>query len=191
MTALNKQVAMNKLAEELRSQKDLPFFPAPLVFGEGSLVADIFFIGEAPGAKEEELLRPFVGRSGQLLTKMLESINLKREDVYISNIVKRRPPENRDPTASEIKAYLPYLKKQIEIINPKVIVTLGRFSMNCFMPTGKITRDQGKIFKLNDRLLIPMFHPAAALRGTKNLNAFKAGFLNLKKLLEKNFDFKK
>ncbi len=186
MTVLNKQVAMNKLAEELGSQKDLPFFPAPLVFGEGSLVADIFFIGEAPGAKEEELLRPFVGRSGQLLTKMLESINLKREDVYISNIVKRRPPENRDPTASEIKSYLPYLKKQIEIIKPRLIITLGRLAFNCFLPEKKISQEQGKIFNINGQKLMPILHPAAALRGNKNMNDFKQSFQALKKFLEKN-----
>lgn len=178
---------MNSLEREMKAKRSLPLAPANLVFGEGSFAADIFFIGEAPGAKEDELIRPFVGRSGQLLTKMIESIGLKREDVYISNIVKRRPPENRDPLPKEIDAYTPYLKKQIEIIKPKIIVTLGRFSMNYFMPEGKITRDQGKIFRLDDKLLMPMFHPAAALRGTKNLNEFKAGFLKLKKLLDKGF----
>ena len=187
MNFTEKTKQMNALYQEMCDNKDLPLAPANLVFGEGSLMSKIFFIGEAPGAREDELVRPFVGRSGQLLTKMIESIGLKREDVYISNIVKRRPPENRDPLPSEIEAYSPYLKKQIEIIGPKVIVTLGRFSMNYFMPTGKITRDQGKIFRLDDKLLMPMFHPAAALRGTKNLNEFKAGFLKLKKLLDKGF----
>ena len=145
----------------------------------------IFFIGEAPGLKEDQLVRPFVGRSGQLLTKTIESFGLKREDVYISNIVKRRPPENRDPLPSEIEAYKPYLKEQIEIINPKIIVTLGRFSMNYFIPTAKISRDQGKIFKVDNYLIIPMFHPAAALRGTTTLNQFQKSFKKLPTVLKK------
>lgn len=182
---------MNSLEREMKAKRSLPLAPANLVFGEGSFTADIFFIGEAPGAKEDELIRPFVGRSGQLLTKMIESIGLKREDVYISNIVKRRPPENRDPLPKEIDAYTPYLKKQIEIIKPKIIVTLGRFSMNYFMPEGKITRDQGRVFDINGQKLMPILHPAAALRGNKNMAEFKKSFLALKKFLEKNFDFKK
>jgi len=183
MNNLAKTRKMNKLYQEMLENKKLPLSPANLVFGEGSVDAVIFFIGEAPGAKEDELVRPFVGRSGQLLTKMIENIGLKREDVYISNIVKRRPPENRDPSPKEIEAYTPYLKKQIEIINPKIIVTLGRFSMNHFVPDAKITRDQGKIFEISGQKIMPILHPAAALRGNKNMAEFKKSFLKLKKLV--------
>lgn len=181
----NKEKQLNSLKEEIVKDSNLPLQESNLVFGEGSPGAEIFFIGEAPGLKEDQLGRPFVGRSGQLLTKTIESLGLKREDVYISNIVKRRPPENRDPFPAEIEAYKPYLKKQIEIIKPKIIVTLGRFSMNYFLPTAKISRDQGKIFKVDDFLIVPMFHPAAALRGTAVLNQFRKSFKKLPLILKK------
>ncbi len=181
----NKEKLLDNLKNKIINDKKLPLQESNLVFGEGSPEAEIFFIGEAPGLKEDQLVRPFVGRSGQLLTKTIESLGLKREDVYISNIVKRRPPENRDPLPSEIEAYKPYLKEQIEIINPKIIVTLGRFSMNYFIPTAKISRDQGKIFKVDNYLIIPMFHPAAALRGTTTLNQFQKSFKKLPTVLKK------
>lgn len=181
----NKEKLLDNLKNKIINDKKLPLQESNLVFGEGSPEAEIFFIGEAPGLKEDQLVRPFVGRSGQLLTKTIESLGLKREDVYISNIVKRRPPENRDPLPSEIEAYKPYLKEQIEIINPKIIVTLGRFSMNYFIPTAKISRDQGKIFKVDNYLIIPMFHPAAALRGTTSLNQFQKSFKKLPTVLKK------
>jgi DNA polymerase len=120
-----------------------------------------------------------VGRGGQLLTKQIEAIGWRREQVYITNIVKRRPPENRDPLPEEIEAYKPYLTKQIEIINPKVIVPLGRFSMNYFLPEAKITRDQGQVFKRGEMLIVPMFHPAAALRATGVMNQFIDTFKKL------------
>lgn len=181
----NKEKLLDNLKNKIINDKKLPLQESNLVFGEGSPEAEIFFIGEAPGLKEDQLIRPFVGRSGQLLTKTIESLGLKREDVYISNIVKRRPPENRDPLPFEIEAYKPYLKEQIEIIGPKIIVTLGRFSMNYFIPTAKISRDQGKIFKVDNYLIIPMFHPAAALRGTTTLNQFQKSFKKLPTVLKK------
>lgn len=181
----NKEKLLDNLKNKIIKDKKLPLQESNLVFGEGSPEAEIFFIGEAPGLKEDQLVRPFVGRSGQLLTKTIESLGLKREDVYISNIVKKRPPENRDPLPSEIEAYKPYLKEQIEIIGPKIIVTLGRFSMNYFIPTAKISRDQGKIFKVDNYLIIPMFHPAAALRGTTTLNQFQKSFKKLPTVLKK------
>lgn len=181
----NKEKLLDNLKNKIINDKKLPLQESNLVFGEGSPEAEIFFIGEAPGLKEDQLVRPFVGRSGQLLTKTIESLGLKREDVYISNIVKKRPPENRDPLPSEIEAYKPYLKEQIEIIGPKIIVTLGRFSMNYFIPTAKISRDQGKIFKVDNYLIIPMFHPAAALRGTTTLNQFQKSFKKLPTVLKK------
>ncbi|PKM91854.1 hypothetical protein CVU82_01250 [Candidatus Falkowbacteria bacterium HGW-Falkowbacteria-1] len=185
---MNKKQKLNDLNNRMVQDKNLPLQESNLVFGEGSSEAEIFFIGEAPGIKEDQLCRPFVGRSGQLLTKTIESLGLKREDVYISNIVKRRPPENRDPLSEEIEAYKPYLKEQIEIIKPKIIVTLGRFSMNYFIEKAKISKDQGKTFKVGDYLIVPMFHPAAALRGTTVLNQFQESFKKLPVVLKKYDD---
>jgi len=157
----------------------LPLREANVVFGEGNPNAALMFIGEAPGFHEDRLKRPFVGRGGQLLTEQILALGWKREDVYITNILKRRPPDNRDPLPEEIEAYKPYVKRQIEIINPKVIVTLGRFAMNYFLPQAKITRDQGRVFDVGGRMIVPMFHPAAALRGTGVMNLFKESFKQL------------
>lgn len=176
---MNKKALLEKLSAEMAADKFLPLRQSNLVFGEGSIDAQVMFIGEAPGLNENLQKRPFVGRGGQLLNEMLEEINWKREDVYITNIVKRRPPNNRHPLPVEIAAYRPYLARQIEIINPKIIVTLGRFSMNYFIPTAKITRDQGKIFYIDGRLIFPIFHPAAALRSTRVLEQFLKSFKKL------------
>lgn len=181
----DKQKALGILQKKMEADRLLPLRRANLVFGEGNIDCKILFIGEAPGAKEDALKRPFVGRSGQLLNKNLEKIGLKREDVYITNIVKSRPPENRDPSLEEIAAYKPYLTKQIEIISPQIIVTLGRFSMNYFLPHAKISADQGKVFKLDNSSLMPMFHPAAALRGTKIMKEFEKTFRKLSALVKK------
>lgn len=182
---MNKEVLLKKLEEEMRNDKSLPFQESNLVFGEGNFNSPVLFIGEAPGLTENIQKRPFVGRGGQLLNKMIQNIGWKREDVYITNIVKRRPPDNRDPLPEEIAAYQPYLKKQIEIINPKVIVTLGRFSMNYFLPSAKISRDQSKVFRLGERLMVSIYHPAAALRSTQVMNEFKESFKKLPKIVAK------
>src|SRR5258708_2530614 len=131
---MDKQAELNKLESELIENTTLPLRESNLVFGEGNIDCNVMFIGEAPGMNEDRLKRPFVGRGGQLLDDMIRSIGWKREDAYITNIVKRRPPENRDPLPEEIEAYKPYLTRQIAIIDPKVIITLGRFSMNYFLP---------------------------------------------------------
>lgn len=170
---------LEDLRERIARDEKLPLRESKLVFGEGNPDAEVMFIGEAPGAREEELGRPFVGRSGQLLDKLITRIGWSRGDVYITNIVKRRPPENRDPLPDEISAYKPYLREQIQIINPKVIVPLGRFSMNFFLPDAKITRDQGKVFRVGGKLIVPQFHPAAALRGTGAMRALEEGFRKL------------
>jgi len=179
-----KEKQLEELKEKMLIDNKLPL-STNLVFGEGRADAEILLIGEAPGLREDIEVRPFVGRSGKLLTATLEEISLHRNDVYITNVVKRRPPENRDPLPEEIEIYKPYLQKQIEIINPKIIVTLGRFSMNFFIPTAKITKDQGKVFKIGDYLIVPMFHPAAGLRATGVLNEFKKSFKRLPKIIEK------
>lgn len=181
---MDKIAQLKKLELEMLQEKSLQF-STNLVFGEGNIDCDVMFIGEAPGMNEDIQKRPFVGRGGQLLNKMIEKIGWKREDVYITNIVKRRPPDNRDPLPEEIEAYKPYLTKQIEIINPKIIVTLGRFSMYYFNPNLKITRDNGKVFRFGSRLLVPMFHPAAVLRNPNLLPEYEKEFKKLPKVIAK------
>jgi DNA polymerase len=182
---MSKEEALQELEEEMAQDKSLPLQESNLVFGEGDINCAVIFIGEAPGFHEDQLKRPFVGRGGQLLDKLINSIGWRREDVYITNIVKRRPPDNRDPLPEEIEAYKPYLARQIEIIDPKIIVTLGRFSMNYFLPTAKITRDQGKVFRLGKRFLVPLFHPAAALRSPQTMKAFVESFQKLPLIVKK------
>jgi uracil-DNA glycosylase len=137
-----------------------------VVFGAGSAAAEVLIVGEGPGQREDELGLPFVGRSGELLDKLLGEIDLRREDVYIANVVKCRPPQNRDPRPDEIDACKGYLKRQIELIDPKVVLTLGNFSMKLLLNTTTgITRMRGRAYEWWGRFLIPTFHPAAALRG--------------------------
>ena len=121
------------------------------------------FIGEAPGFHEDRRGQPFVGAAGNLLDELLEIINLRREDVYICNVLKCRPPQNRDPQPDEIEAYQSYLDRQLELIQPNVVVTLGRFSMARWFPGARISRIHGQPRKLETRLYYPMYHPAAAL----------------------------
>lgn len=180
-----KSEALGELEREILADTSLPLQESNLVFGEGNIDTEILFIGEAPGQRENELKRPFVGRSGQLLDKLISELGWQRDDVYITNIVKRRPPDNRDPLPEEIEAYKPYLARQIDIIKPKIIATLGRFSMNYFLPTAKITRDQGKLFKTNSYYIYPLFHPAAALRSTGTLDLLRQSFKRLPEAIAK------
>ncbi|MBI2097244.1 MAG: uracil-DNA glycosylase [Candidatus Sungbacteria bacterium] len=182
---MTKLEALKALEGEMEADKSLPLsMTSYLVFGEGSPEADVMFIGEAPGFHEDRLRRPFVGTAGKLLDKLILEVGWKREGVYITNIVKRRPPENRDPLPEEIEAYKPYLTRQIEIINPKAIVPLGRYGMNYFLPEAKISRDQGKVFWVEGRKIIPMFHPAAALRAGAVLETLRQSFRKLPELLK-------
>jgi len=176
---MEKQEMLAALEEEMATNATLPLLESNLVFGEGNPNATVLLIGEAPGFFENEKRRPFVGRAGQLLDRLIAAVGWKREDVYITNIVKRRPPDNRDPLPEEIEAYKPYLTRQIAIIAPRVIAPLGRFSMNYFLPAAKITRDQGKLFRFDSAFVVPLFHPAAALRSTGTLEALKASFAKL------------
>lgn len=143
-----------------------------LVFGDGNLDAKVVFIGEAPGKNEDIQGIPFVGAAGKFLNEMLASIDMKREDIYITNIVKYRPPNNRDPLPEEKTAFLPYLQAQLDIIQPAIVVTLGRHSMNCFLPDLQIGKIHGqpkriKVQFMGDSVsrlvILPLFHPAAAL----------------------------
>lgn len=135
--------------------------------GDGPPNAAVMFIGEGPGQNEDQQGLPFVGRAGKLLDSLLDEVPLKREDVYITNVVKCRPPGNRDPEPDEVAACLPYLEAQIELIDPRVIVTLGRHSMLRFYPQGKISNDHGRIINIGKRVLLPVYHPAAALRNPR------------------------
>lgn len=134
-----------------------------LVFADGNPDAEIVFIGEAPGKNEDEQGKPFVGAAGKFLNEMLEMIGLERKDIYITNIVKYRPPNNRDPLPNEKEAFLPYLQEQLDIIQPKLIVTLGRHSMDVLLPGLKISQVHGKPKRYRDHVYLPLFHPAAAL----------------------------
>ena len=131
--------------------------------GEGSPDADLMIIGEGPGAQEDLLGRPFVGRAGQFLDELLGYIGLKREDVFIANMVKCRPPENRDPLPAEVSACDKYLERQIELLDPLLIVTLGRVSLARFFPGESMTRARGKVREKGGRFIYPVMHPAAAL----------------------------
>jgi uracil-DNA glycosylase family 4 len=136
-----------------------------VVFGVGNPNADLMFVGEAPGADEDVQGEPFVGRAGQLLTKIIEAIGLTREDVYIANVIKCRPPGNRNPEPDEVDQCEPFLFRQIDTVKPKVIVALGKFAAQCLLRTNDpITRIRGREFKYRDAILIPTYHPAYLLR---------------------------
>lgn len=137
------------------------------------------FIGEGPGFNEDQQGRPFVGRAGQLLEEMLASAGIRREDVFITNVVKCRPPENREPAPEEVAACAPFLDSQITLLNPRVIVTLGRHSLARFFPRGRISNDHGRILKWRNRVVLPLYHPAAALRSTTIREALEADFRRL------------
>lgn len=151
--------------------------------GEGNPESRIVFIGEAPGFHEDKQGKPFVGASGKFLTELLNSAGLKREDVFICNVVKHRPPGNRDPLPDEIVACAQYLDRQIEAIDPDVIVTLGRISMSRYFPGERISRIHGQAKEVNGRYVVPMYHPAAALHNSGIRPDIEADFQKLPKLL--------
>ena len=172
---MTKQVSIDELKKKIIENNICPDLAAQatqLVIGDGNLDADIVFIGEAPGKNEDEQGLPFVGAAGKFLNEMLAAAGMERSDVYITNVVKYRPPNNRDPLPEEKAAFLPYLLRQLEIINPKAIVTLGRHSMEYFLPDARISQIHGHAVRKkvvyhdkteHDWLIIPLYHPAAAL----------------------------
>lgn len=191
MTAASKQDRLDSLKQEILAANitpDLASQAINLVMGDGNPNADIVFIGEAPGKKEDEQGLPFVGASGHFLNEMLEAAGLVRSDVYITNIVKYRPPNNRDPKPAEKAAFMPYLFEQLQIIRPKVIVTLGQHSMECFIPGIKISDQHGQAVrvKLEDTefLVIPLYHPAAALYNGSLRQVLIDDFVNAKQLTD-------
>jgi DNA polymerase len=152
--------------------------------GEGPANAEIMFIGEGPGFHENEQGRPFVGAAGQFLDQLLAQAGVTRADVWIGNVVKCRPPGNRDPLPEELATCDPYLEAQIKAINPSIIVTLGRFSMGKFIPGAKISAIHGQMRRVGDRFVIPMFHPAAALHQAALKPAIMSDFAKLPELLK-------
>lgn len=188
---------MNKkqtLLEQIRADiiannicPDLAKTATNLVMGDGNVDADIVFIGEAPGKNEDEQGIPFVGAAGKFLDTMLETINMKRADIYITNIVKYRPPDNRDPLPEEKSAFWPYLVRQLDVINPKIVVTLGRHSMEYFLPEQKISliHGQPKRVQFGERKLVvmPLYHPAAALYNGGMRQTLSDDFMKLPKLI--------
>ncbi|MFN8489320.1 MAG: uracil-DNA glycosylase [Caldilineaceae bacterium] len=175
-----KAAQLKQMADEVRTLEASPLFMYRQaqhylpVIGEGNIDAQIMFIGEAPGEQEAKRGRPFVGASGRFLDELLQSIKMQRADVYITNIVKDRPPENRDPTQAEIRLYAPFLLRQIDLIQPRVIVTLGRFAMDFILEQFQMAERGQKISAVHGQLLqahapygplavVPLYHPAVAL----------------------------
>lgn len=167
MTKLSKQERLEKIKADILKKNvcpDLAQEATNLVMGDGNPDADIVFIGEAPGKNEDLKGLPFVGAAGKFLDEMLASVGYERSDVYITNIVKYRPPNNRDPHPDEKTAFLPYLQAQLEVIEPKLVVTLGRHSMESLLPAGlKISECHGQAKRYKGQVYMPLFHPAAAL----------------------------
>lgn len=166
LAKLEQKLIDDKVCPKLKEQA------TQLVFGDGNPGAEIVFIGEAPGKNEDIEGKPFVGAAGKFLDEMLGLIRLARKDIYITNIVKYRPPNNRDPLPEEKKAFLPYLQAQLEIIAPKIVVTLGRHSTNCFLPNESISQCHGRPKKIRVKgqgeevmnlVILPLYHPASAL----------------------------
>jgi uracil-DNA glycosylase family 4 len=177
--------ALSELCQEIElcQQCEIAKFRTRVVPGEGAEDADIMFIGEAPGWHEDQQGRPFVGPAGQFLDTLLASIGLKREQVYIANVIKCRPNGNRDPLPAEIRNCRHWLERQIEIISPKIIVTLGRYSMAMFFPGKSISKIHGTAQKKNNIIYYAMYHPAAALHQQSLRQAIEADMLKIPPLL--------
>jgi len=188
---MTKKDELTKLKEKVLDDDSLPLKKGAtnLVFGVGNPNAEILFIGEGPGYWEDIKGEPFVGNAGALLNQLLSLIKVERSSVFITNVIMYRPPENRDPLPEEIKAFEPYLDEIINIIDPKIIITLGRFSMAKFLPGVFISSVHGKdkelLWKEKNITVIPMYHPAAGLRSLEVKEKLKQDFLMLPDILEK------
>lgn len=184
---MSDEKTLEKLAKQIKvcTRCELHRSRTEAVPGEGPTHAEIMFIGEGPGASEDKQGRPFVGASGKFLDQLLEQAGVTRTEVFITNVVKCRPPGNRDPLPDEIDICTSnYLQHQIEIVNPSIIVTLGRHSMNLFFKGAKITQIHGQMRKVGDRFVIAMFHPAAALHQLSLKPTIMADFARLPELLK-------
>lgn len=182
-----KQQQLDDLKAKILADKVCPELAKTatnLVFGDGNADAEIVFIGEAPGKNEDLQGKPFVGAAGKFLNEMLETIGLERKDVYITNIVKYRPPNNRDPLPDEKTTFLPYLQAQLEIIQPKLVVTLGRHSLNCFLPDLQISKCHGQPKRYKGLVYLPLFHPAAALYNSAMRQTLLDDFAKIPEILK-------
>lgn len=185
---MTKQQQLDQIKADIMTNNVCPNLAenaTQLVFGSGDPDADIVLIGEAPGKKEDEQGLPFVGAAGKFLSEMLESIHLKREQVYITNIVKYRPPNNRDPLPEEKMVFLPFLQKQIEVIKPLLVVTLGRHSMDSLIPGQLISKAHGQPKRFKGQVFLPLFHPAAALYNGGLRQTLLDDFARIPSILEK------
>ena len=185
---MSKKEELQKIKADILTQKVCPELAkgaTQLVFGDGSANAELVFIGEAPGKHEHEQGLPFVGAAGKFLNEMLASIGLKRADVYITNIVKYRPPDNRDPYPDEKTEFLPFLRKQLEVIKPKLVITLGRHSMECFLPGLQISQCHGQPKRYKGQVYLPLFHPAAALYNGAMRQTLIDDFMKIPQILTK------
>ncbi len=187
----DKQAQIDRIRAEIIEKNicaELAAQATNLVMGDGNLNAEIVFIGEAPGKNEDEQGLPFVGAAGKFLNEMLASAGLERSDVYITNIVKYRPPNNRDPLPEEKGAFWPYLLKQLQIIQPKVVITLGRHSMEYFLPDMKISLIHGQAKRIqfgeNKLVIVPLYHPAAALYNGSMRSTLIDDFMKVPKIIE-------
>lgn len=185
---MSKKTELEKIKADILTQKVCPELAAgatQLVFGDGNPAAKLVFIGEAPGKHEDIQGLPFVGAAGKFLNEMLQAIGLKRADVYITNIVKYRPPENRDPYPDEKAEFLPFLRKQLTIIKPKLVITLGRHSMECFLPGLQISQCHGQPKRYKGQVYLPLFHPAAALYNGAMRQTLIDDFMKIPRILSK------
>jgi len=158
-----------------------------IVFGKGNPHASLVFVGEAPGGDEDVAGEPFVGEAGQLLTRIIQSIKLRREDVYICNVIKCRPPKNRDPKPEEIESCFPFLKKQLEVMRPRLICALGKFAAQTLLETTeKISKLRGKVYEFNHIKVVPTFHPASLLRNPEWKREVWKDMQLIQRLLEEN-----
>ncbi len=200
LSLAERTAKLKQIRDEIMALKDSPlyeyrvsnkYFP---VIGEGSHEAKIMFIGEAPGKNEALTAKPFCGASGKILDQLLESVGIHRPDVYVTNIVKDRPPENRDPTFSEIALYAPFLDRQINILQPQIIATLGRFSMKYIMEkfglaeaAQSISQNHGRLFAATTDYgtvkILPLYHPAVAVYDHSKLDELKTDFEKLKQIV--------
>lgn len=182
---MSAETELEAIAEEVKVCTKCKLYKGAknAVPGEGPADAEIMFIGEGPGFHEDRQGRPFVGAAGKFLEELLGYIDLKREQVFIANVVKHRPPGNRDPEADELEACAGYLERQIKALNPKVIVTLGRYSMARFFPGAKISSIHGQAKKVDGRVVVAMFHPAAALHQPSLKEAIVEDFKKLPTLI--------
>ncbi len=192
MTDSDKQALLDRIKDEIIRKDICPELrqqATNLVMGDGNINAEIVFIGEAPGKNEDEQGLPFVGAAGKFLNEMLKQAGLQRSDVYITNIVKYRPPNNRDPLPDEKKAFWPYLLKQLQIIQPKVVITLGRHSMEYFLPGLKISSIHGEPKRIqfgeHKLVIVPLFHPAAALYNPAMRQTLIDDFLMVPEIIKK------